>query len=99
MKYEIDGKIVDSKKGKEYREGQNHNGRNWISLATGKQFEHESLHVSTKGTFWIEEWSNYQGSTQHARIVTKEEAAAWLTKNEYSAETIEKITGLGDQSE
>ncbi len=58
------------------------NGSNHISVATGSQWEHETLYRSAKGRYYIEHTSQWQGSTPSARFVSEEEAARWLLANE-----------------
>jgi len=58
-------------------------GNNHISRATGSQWEHEKLYRSKKGRYWIENSSQWQGSLPSARLVTNEEAVAWLLLMEY----------------
>jgi len=56
-------------------------GRNRISIPTGSQWEHETLHKSKKGRYWVESWSQWQGSTPNASWITDEDAARWLLLN------------------
>lgn len=56
-------------------------GRNRISVATGSQWHHEKLYRSQKGRYYLEYWSQWQGATPGARLVTHKEAAAWLLQN------------------
>ena len=42
------GQWFDSEKSEIYKENTYHDGKNWISKATGSQWEHEAVHV-TKG--------------------------------------------------
>jgi len=88
MRYRTeDGRILDPERAvKTWREGTRWNGSNHISLATGSQWDHEELHLSPKGTWWIEHWSQWEGRTPSARVVTPEEACRWLLANEYDPE-------------
>lgn len=62
-------------------EDRNHDGSNWISVATGSQWAHERLHRSRKGRYYIESWSNHQGSREHAEWISNRAAAVWLRTN------------------
>jgi len=57
------------------------NGRNYESTATGSQWAHQTLYRSSKGRYYIEHTSQWQGSKPHADFVSNEEAAAWLLLN------------------
>ena len=59
------------------------NGRNYISRATGSQWNHQELYKSRKGRYYIEHSSNFQGSQPHAEWVSPQEAARWLMLMEY----------------
>ena len=84
-RYEMDdGFIVDTDRAQStWAEETNWNGNNHISRATGSQWDHERLYRSSKGRYYIESWSQWQGSTPSARFVSDEEAAAWLLKMEH----------------
>lgn len=60
-------------------EDQTFNGNNWISAATGTQWDHEEL-VLTAGKRWVlHSWSQWQGSTPTWRFLSDTEAKEWLT--------------------
>ena len=81
------GKVVDTKKAKhEISEGTRHDGNNNISLATGAQWEHETLFLSKKGTWYKEVWSQWQGSGSYAVEMSAREASEWLALNEKDPE-------------
>lgn len=67
----------------EYEEAKDWDGRNNISRATGSQWEHEAMYKSSKGRWYIENWSDWQGSLPSARHVSEAEACAWLLKNDH----------------
>jgi hypothetical protein len=60
------------------------NGNNHISKATGSQWEHETLYLSSKGRYYVVHTSQYQGSTPSARHLELREAAAWLLNNDHA---------------
>lgn len=77
-----DSTIVETDNAKQHwDEDTRWNGNNHISVATGSQWEHETLYLSRKGHYYIEHVSQWQGSTPSARFVTEEEAAHWLVAN------------------
>lgn len=78
-----DGTFVDTKKAvASWEEARRWNGNNHISKATGSQWDHETLYKSSKGRYFVEETSQWQGSLDSARFLSREEAAAWLLNNE-----------------
>ncbi len=81
-----DGTVVDTENArKSWDEATRWDGRNHISVATGSQWVHERLHCSRRGRYWIERWSQYQGSTPSAEWVSHRAAASWLLANEHDA--------------
>ena len=57
------------------------NGQNRISLATGSQWEHETLYRTKSGRWIVHHWSQWQGSTPSWKEITNNEAAQWLVRN------------------
>lgn len=84
MRYELDdGSVVDTDLAQaQYEESNWWDGHNHISRATGSQWEHETLYLSSKGRWWIECESQYQGVKPYAKTVNEEEAAKWILLNE-----------------
>ncbi len=83
-KYQMDdGRLVETDQAtKSWEEETTWNGNNHISVNTGSQWDHERLHLSSKGHYYLEEWSQWQGSIPSARWADDEEAARWLLRNE-----------------
>jgi len=82
MKYRIEGTIVDTERAtKSWEEASTHNGRNRISRQTGNQWSHQRLLRSRKGRFYIECWSDWDGSRARAEWISPEEACRWLSVN------------------
>lgn len=74
-----DGTVIDtSKASKSWDETTEWNGNNHISRATGSQWSHQTLYRSSKGRYYVEHTSQWQGSTPHVEWVSREEAARWL---------------------
>lgn len=79
-----DGTVVKTQNAiKSWNEKQRHNGSNWISVATGSQWAHETLYCSRRGRYWLEHESDYQGSTPRAEWVSNHSAAQWLLANDH----------------
>lgn len=84
MPFQIDDTIVDSHNAKQsWEEATHFDGKNNVSNATGSEWDHETLHLSAKGRYWIECHSQYQGSTPSAKWATNEAAYAWLRLNDH----------------
>jgi len=80
-RYRMDtGGVVDTRKAQRlWEESRGWNGNNYISRATGSQWEHEELYRSTKGRYYIVSWSQWQGTGPgETRYLDAREAAAWL---------------------
>lgn len=59
-------------------------GKNYISINTGSQWNHEKLYKSAKGKYYLEKWSDWQGSRASAVWLSNNEAAAWLILNNHT---------------
>jgi hypothetical protein len=79
-----DGTIVDTEKStRRWGEERDHDGHNFISRATGSQWEHQTLFRSRRGRYYIVHTSDWEGSMPHAEWVSPEEATRWLLLNEH----------------
>jgi hypothetical protein len=77
-----DGTVVKTESAvQSWEEAARWNGNNHISVHTGSQWTHQTLHKTRKGRYYIEYTSQWQGSTPHAEFVSPEEAARWLILN------------------
>jgi hypothetical protein len=79
-----DNTVVNTDKATQsWAEAKSFDGHNHISVATGSQWNHEMLHRSRKGRYYLERWSNWQGSTPGAEWVSHRTAASWLLANDH----------------
>jgi len=93
-----DGTIVKTENAtQEWKEDKNWDGNNWISVATGSQWEHQRLYRSKKGRYWIEHTSQWQGSRDHAEWISNRSAVRWLLANDH--EIPEELQALVDEVE
>jgi len=77
-----DGTVVKTENATQsWEEATRWNGSNRISVATGSQWNHQELHRSRRGRYWIESYSQWQGSTPHAEWISNRTAAEWLLAN------------------
>ena len=72
-------------------------GSNYISCATGSQWEHEALYLTAKGAWVLNRWSQYQGVLETWRTVTPEVATQWLIENGH--ELPEELSEVADSTE
>jgi len=77
------GRWFDRAKAKVFEEGDRWNGSNFISLATGSQWDHEALFRTAGGRWVLQSWSQYQGSPESWGEIGDIEAAAWLVRNKH----------------
>lgn len=75
------GKWFSVETAEKFEETGEHDGRNWISNATGSQFDHENLYRTKGGKFILNHWSNWQGSHETYEEIDNEQAAVWFSKN------------------
>jgi hypothetical protein len=93
-----DGSVIDTDRAKQsWREDTNWNGSNYISVATGQQWRHETLYRSAKDRYYILRSSDWQGEMDSAEYISDYEAATWLIANghelpEALAQYEEKVT-------
>lgn len=74
-----DGTVVDTRNAtRSWDEAVRWDGHNNVSVVTGSQWEHETLHRSRRGRYWIERTSQWQGSSPSAEWVSNRTAASWL---------------------
>jgi len=78
-KYRIEGTIVDTHRASQsWEESTDWDGKDHISRATGSQWNHQRLHRSRRGRYYLETWSQWQGYRPHAEWISPQEAARWL---------------------
>ena len=78
-----DNTVVDTDRATQHwNEDTRWDGNNHISVATGSQWTHETLHRSRKGRYYIEHESQWQGSRPSAEWVSNRTAASWLLAND-----------------
>ena len=88
-RYMIDGRAFETKNAKLTFEDKSwHDGHNFISYATGSQWQDERLYLSTKDQWYIVHSSRMQGESDDARCVDCDEAAQWLLANKYELDAM-----------
>jgi hypothetical protein len=82
--YRIEGSVVKTENAtRTWDELMTFDGKNLISRATGSQWEHQRLHRSRRGRYWVECWSQWQGTMAHAEWLSPEAAARWLLSQDH----------------
>lgn len=66
-----------------YGEATRWEGNNNVSVATGRQWDHEVLYRTAQGRWVLHAWSQWQGSTPTWRFVVEDQARDWLVSNEH----------------
>ena len=77
------GKWFDYDRAQHFPEDTRWDGSNHISVATGSQWDHESLQRTASGWYVLHSWSQWQGSREAWTRVSDETAFDWLLKNGY----------------
>ncbi len=78
-----DGMVVDTAKASQkWEEATRWDGQNHISIPTGSQWHHETLHRSKRGRYYIERTSNYESECPTAEWIDAKEAVRWLLVND-----------------
>jgi hypothetical protein len=78
------GNWFDKDTAEEFCESTRFNGNNRISIATGSQWDHQSLYRTKKGEWILHNWSQRQGVSEDIRRIEEHLAFTWLIKNDYS---------------
>jgi len=79
-----DGAVVDTDAAKQsWKEAARWDGSDHISVATGSQWEHQTLYLSRKSRYYLEHTSQMQRTQPRAEWIDRREAAAWLILNEH----------------
>lgn len=75
------GKWFSTESSVKFDEDTNWNGQNHISVATGSQWEHESLYFTAGGNWVLHAWSQWQGTVPSWSEIEIEDAVRWLVTN------------------
>jgi len=77
-------KWFDDEKAVKFTEDTYHDGNNFISKATGSQWDHEALYFTKGGTWILNEWSAYQGIADTYETISESSAIDWLISQGYA---------------
>lgn len=84
MKAMIDRLLYDTASAVEsWNEQTEFNGSSQVSLATDSQWNHEALHRTAKGRYFVHWWSDWRRPSDNLRPLTEIQAAEWLVRNRY----------------
>jgi hypothetical protein len=84
------GKWFDSETAVMFEEETYHNGSNWISKATGSQWNHERLYQTKSGRWILNTYSQVQGTPEAVYEIEAIEAAQWFGKQGFQDEQVPK---------
>jgi hypothetical protein len=73
----------DEKVAEVWAETLHEEGGNQISNATGSQWDHEELILTSKGAYVIHFWSNWEGRPASYRLIDARTATNWLIRNQH----------------
>lgn len=80
-----DNTLFDTRKAKQsWKEARDWNRWSRIGRSTQSQWHYQTLHLSLKGRYYIEQTTKRRGQKDHAGEVSKRFAAAWLQLNEHA---------------
>ena len=82
----------DDEKAEKFKEMRDWDGSNWISVATGSQWNHQDLYRTAGGRWVLHHWSQWQGSRDWYEFISNERARDWLLKNGHD-EAVERLFG------
>ncbi len=82
----------DTKSTEWFEESRHHDGHNWISDATGSQWNHESVGRTAGGRWVLHHESQWQGTMPYSEFVSDDRAHEWLLANDQD-EAAERFFG------
>ena len=83
-----DSRWFDIEKATKYDEETYWNGSNNISVATGNQWNHETLYKTATGNWVLHSDSNWQGCHESYEHIMLVEAVPWLIKNNHDIDDL-----------
>lgn len=81
----VEGSWFDLECAEKFCESKHFDGRNYVSDATGSQWEHESLYRTRTGRWVKNAWSDWQGGYDTWEFVSAAEACSWLAYHDHDA--------------
>lgn len=77
------GRWFDLEGAVKFSEAVTWDGHNWISVATGSQFDHEEIVHTRRGGFLLHYWSQWEGVCERYERISAETVAQWLVDNQH----------------
>jgi hypothetical protein len=84
----LSGSWFDMDKAKVWEESTRFDGNNYISVATGSQWDHEELIRTRKGKLILHSWSQWQGSGEEYQEITIAEAVDWMVRHGHDPDVL-----------
>jgi len=72
-------------------------GSNYISQATDRQFEHQTLYRTKAGRWVLQNWSQWQDRAARHEFVDASVAQDWLLGNGHDAAVVEHFGPVADE--
>ena len=81
--YDTGGTLYMGAAVEQYQEDVRWDGHNWISTATGSQWDHQQVNRTRRGKYYLVSWSQWQGSKTEAVAMSLDDAAQWVLRAGY----------------
>ena len=81
--YDTGGTLYMGAVVEQFREDVRWDGHNWISTATGNQFNHEQINRTRRGKYYLVKWSQWEGVRTRAVALSLAEVALWVIRAGY----------------
>ena len=85
------GTWFDLDRATRYEEDSRWNGSNWISRATGSQWDHECLWKTASGRWILNTFSARSGTLEHYFEIDQDAAEKWLIENDHADALAEDV--------
>jgi len=82
------GRWFDVSSAEKYKEAVEWDCNNFISVATGSQWDHEILFRTKSGKWVLNCWSQRSGTLETFKEVDDSYAAKWLVRNKHDSEIV-----------
>lgn len=74
----------DADRATKFGEDKDWDGNNWISKATGSQWDHEALYRTAGGKYVLNSWSNWESVLDRWEEIPESQAHGWLIANDHA---------------
>lgn len=78
-----DGRWFDADAAAEFDEASRWDGKNYIPVPSGSEWDHQRLYKTASGNWVLNRWSSGRGSLESYEEISEEAAYRWLVLNEH----------------